>query len=352
MKTHAFIISLFSELKRRYEFNLGISELLAALRTVDDYLFDPTAENVKEMLGLLWCKSPEQMFELEQVWSMVMTTGAKTPDSDQVPRPDRPSTFRPDKDDDRPDMPETESQPLMSQPQTAPEWSALPVRAPFMPAVTDRHYELETYFPVSRRQMAYAWRYLRRPVPDGPYEVLDVPATITDFTRQGFFVRPVLRRRERNHARLLLLIDQGGSMMPMHRFSRDLVETARYESNLLEENVMVYYFHNVPGDHVYTDPHLTAPVPLDEVLRDCDPYTSVLIVSDAGAARGFRDLKRIRATTEFLFRLKQHSHHIAWLNPMPQERWAGTSAQIIGNVVGMFTMDEIDLISMFNQFEA
>jgi uncharacterized protein with von Willebrand factor type A (vWA) domain len=65
----------------------------------------------------------------------------------------------------------------------------------------------------------------------------------------------------------------------------------------------------------------------------------VLIVSDAGAARGSRRLERIGATTKLLGRLKLRTRLLAWLNPMPQERWEGTSAHMISCLVRMFQMD-------------
>lgn len=87
------------------------------------------------------------------------------------------------------------------------------------------------------------------------------------------------------------------------------------------------------------DPYLTKSVSRAEVFAHCSGYTSVLIVSDAGAARGHRSLQRIQATTEALFHLKQHTSLIAWLNPMPKERWSGSSAQIIAHLVLMYQMD-------------
>ncbi len=127
-------------------------------------------------------------------------------------------------------------------------------------------------------------------------------------------------------------------MAPLHRFSRDLVETAQPENSNIE-HVDVLYFHNVPGEFLYSDIHLTKPVPCEEVLGQCTGDTSVLIVSDAGAARGYRKLHRIQATTETLLHLRQHTNLIAWLNPMPQDRWSGSSAQIIAHLVPMFQMD-------------
>ncbi len=205
---------------------------------------------------------------------------------------------------------------------------------------TERRYELLAYWPISSRSMAYAWRYLRRPLADGPADILDVDATVERVAQQGFFLSPVYRRRERNHAHLLLVVDQGGSMVPMHRFSRDLIETAQPEQSGLAD-VDVLYFQNMPGQYLYADPHLTKSVSRARMFARCSSDTSVLIVSDAGAARGHRSLQRIQATTEMLFHLKQHTSLIAWLNPMPRERWSGSSAQIIAHLISMYQM-EID----------
>jgi len=130
-------------------------------------------------------------------------------------------------------------------------------------------------------------------------------------------------------------------MMPFHRFTRDLVETASAESFLLPENVQVFYFHNIPVEGVYRDVYLTDPIPLLEALVGCDSDTSVLIVSDAGAARGYRRQERIQETTRFLRRLRQRTTLIAWLNPMSQRRWMGSSAEILAYLVPMYAMDRL-----------
>ncbi|MGK7895404.1 MAG: hypothetical protein AB4372_17730 [Xenococcus sp. (in: cyanobacteria)] len=61
-----------------------------------------------------------------------------------------------------------------------------------------------------------------------------------------------------------------------------------------------------------------------------------MIFSDAGALRGGLSPKRINLTTAFLEQLRQEVRYLAWLNPMPKERWQGTSAEEIARNVGMF----------------
>jgi hypothetical protein len=187
--------------------------------------------------------------------------------------------------------------------------------------------------------MSYSWRYLRRTVEAGPAELLDVEATVQQTAQRGFYLEPVLQQRDHNQAQLVLLIDQNGSMMPLHQFTREVADTALYASGLPAGQVAVYYFQNVPADYVYHDVFLTQPVELKAVLAVCDSNTSVLVVSDAGAARGYRRLERIRATVRFLTQLRRTTQLCAWLNPIPVERWPGNSAEMIANLVPMFQMD-------------
>jgi uncharacterized protein with von Willebrand factor type A (vWA) domain len=219
----------------------------------------------------------------------------------------------------------------------APEFSLLPVKSSINLLEQTEDRDFKAYYPISRRYMVYSWRYLRRMVADGREDVLDVEGTIAKVCEQGFFLEPKYSRREQNHADLLLLIDQEGSMTPFHRFTRDLVETAQYESNI--EQVRVGYFHNVPAEYIYRDPYLTEKVLFASILAECDGNTSVLIVSDGGAARGDRRSERFSATAEVLWHIKQHTKLIAWLNPVPPERWQGTTAQFLAHLVQMYPLD-------------
>ena len=52
-----------------------------------------------------------------------------------------------------------------------------------------------------------------------------------------------------NHAHLLLIIDQEGSMTPFHPFVRDIVNTVQESSIKVE----TFYFHNTPVEYLYQD---------------------------------------------------------------------------------------------------
>jgi uncharacterized protein with von Willebrand factor type A (vWA) domain len=222
------------------------------------------------------------------------------------------------------------------------ELSTLPVKSPKPIVESSEDAEFQTHYPISRRFMVYSWRYLRRPVADGIKDVLDIPLTVSQTAQQGFFLQPFYRSREENHAHLLILVDQEGSMTPFHRFSQDLVETAQYESSI--ERVDVGYFHNLPAEYIYRDRFLTDKIALETVLSQCDSETRVLIVSDGGAARGYRRRERVSATTEVLWEIEQHTNLIAWLNPVPQLRWNSTTAKITSHLVPMFPLNQEGLI--------
>lgn len=341
------VLQTFLQLRRR-GFNLGIDEYLAGLSLISEapesLPYGQSLAILQQGLKMLWCTSRSERGQFDGIWEQALSAIAASPGvtiediASQTPTPPPP-----------PDLS------LLTQPPARPgpaqgrdPKQALadltpapqPVRAPFSPAEVDHSGDLQHYWPVSRRSMSYSWRYLRRIVPEGPPEVLDITATVRQTAEQGFYLEPVLTQRDYNRAELLLLIDQKGSMMPLHPFTREVADTARYESGLPREQVTVGYFQNVPGEFFYLDTFLTEPIERQTLLGRCNPNTSVLIVSDAGAARGYRRLDRIRMTIDFLSELRRFTQLYAWLNPLPADRWSGSSAEMIARLVPMFQMDQ------------
>jgi len=340
------VLETFLQL-RKSGFNLGLDEYFAglALVTGEGTPFAQNLDTLKRSLKAVWCTSPSEQRQFDPDWDKALaivqaatldtTETVDAPESSSSRSSVEPFPFTPA----RFDQTQLETKAEKSTPPTLDAVSQ-PVRAPFTPVELERPSELRSYWPVTRRFMSYSWRYLRRTVEAGPAEQLDVEATVQQVAQQGFYLEPVLRQGDQNRAQLLLLIDQNGSMMPLHPFSRAVAETALYNSGLPPGQVSVYYFQNVPADDVYYDVFLTQPVELNAVLAACDADTSVVVVSDAGAARGYRRLERIRATVRFLAHLRRTTQRCAWLNPMPAERWIGSSAEMIANLVPMFQMDQ------------
>jgi uncharacterized protein len=331
-----WITRLFLRLRQR-GYSLGVDEYRAALEAVECGYGD-SEEALLELVQILWCHSRSQQMQVIPIWQTLQRDMEK----EQLFRREVEVVTDADLGEQREEeyhtpLTETELVTEVRERSPLPDVSVLPIQAPFVPMERADILSLQNYFPVSRRSMVYGWRFLLRPVADGCRTVVDLGATIRRVTEQGYYLAPVYRRQQRNAARLLLLIDQNGSMMPFHRFARDLVETAKEESPL--QDVLVFYFQNVPADHVYQDVYLTSPVLMQDVLEQCDQDTSVLVVSDGGAARGYRRQERIQNTTRFLLKLGKRTTYIAWLNPMSRSRWVGSSAEILAYLVPMFQVD-------------
>jgi hypothetical protein len=194
------------------------------------------------------------------------------------------------------------------------------------------------YLPATQRQMKQSWRYLRHFVREGLAVELDVEATVRQIGRQGMLLYPVLLPRRINQVELLLLIDRDGSMVPFHSFSERLLKAAVQGGRLGKANV--YYFHNCPTEYLYLYPVHQDAVLIEDVVSQLRPsQTVVLIVSDAGAARGGFNPRRRRLTKKIVNQLGQQVRHIAWLNPVPRSRWASTTAGVISEFVPMFEIN-------------
>lgn len=170
----------------------------------------------------------------------------------------------------------------------------------------DPFIQSDEYFPLTRRQMKQSWRYLRRPVRQGPRVELDIEATINQIGHLGIFLEPVLVPLRINQAQLFFLIDQGGSMVPFHALSHRLADTALRGGRLGAANV--YYFHNWPEDSFYHDPSYLEAEPLQDMLAKLShEQTVVMIFSDAAASSGSYNERRIEQTERFLEHLRQHA---------------------------------------------
>jgi uncharacterized protein with von Willebrand factor type A (vWA) domain len=197
--------------------------------------------------------------------------------------------------------------------------------------------------PVSLRQMIVTWRRFRLACRFGPKVHLDFEATIAEKCRCGTLIEPVLVPARRNQARLLVLFDASPSMVPWRHIGKAVADSL-VPSQL--GHTAMYYFNNDPADDLFDSDQLTRPRLPQNVARE-HPGCALLVIGDAGAARGRTDRERARSTRRFI----QLAHDaswwpIAWLNPMPQSRWAGSSAARIATIPGiaMFELTEDGLV--------
>lgn len=205
------------------------------------------------------------------------------------------------------------------------EGTGLPVpRLPLSPALGE-DYVLHPQALIKPRDLTVLWRRYRRGTRGGPRTELDIDATVEERCRRGLLLRPACRPRRSNAARLLILADTSPSMDPWRPFLVSLAESLPFGRLARAETG---YFSNLPRRQLYARPDLRDPQPLGDVLRRFNG-AGLLIVSDAGSARGYLNRRRANQTADLLDELLTHCPAIVWLNPMPRARWAGTTAELI-----------------------
>ncbi len=207
-------------------------------------------------------------------------------------------------------------------------------------------FVVEPQAPVAERTLAILWRRLRSPSRTRHRigRDVDVAATIGDYCRHGALANLAYRPQRLNTARLLILADASPSMAPwsplLSALSRSLAHGRLQSSEL-------FYFSNWPRQLLFRTSLLTEPEPMERVLRD-NAGAALLILGDAGAARGTFDRRRLDATDAFLGRdCRRHElRPIVWINPVPRVFWAGTTAAALHqrSRASFLPLDETSLI--------
>ncbi|PSB54160.1 hypothetical protein C7B67_00075 [filamentous cyanobacterium Phorm 6] len=341
------LIELFSQL-REAGFPLGIGEYKLLLEALQKGFGTSDRTSLYRLCKTLWVKSTEDKRLFDYHFDLIVKESQEA-----IPAiPEKPEISAPETEDSgiietAPKLTEQTSERIISAPHPelieAIEDEVQAAKAVMQAtnkyeAISDRQFILTSeYFPVTRRQMKQSWRYLRRPVREGPPVELDVEATVNQIGRQGILLSPVLVPRRVNRSQLLLLIDRDGSMVPFHDLSQRLAETAVRGGRL--GTAGIYYFQNCPVEYLYHDPYQLEAEKIDRLLANLRPERSaMLIFSDAGAARGGYSEERVELTAAFLQQIKTKVRYVAWLNPMPESRWEGTTAGKVARLVPMFEM--------------
>jgi len=192
------------------------------------------------------------------------------------------------------------------------------------------------YSPIPKRKMVQIWRSLRMAGDRGNSKRINIPETVKNIAKAGLFLQPTYESGVSIGDRgLLIFADQRGSMVPFHDLTTSIIQAAVEGGGHKEAEV--FYFENYPLEVVYSASNGMATINLKAAFKAVSDHRSVaLIISDAGAARGKINPYRIEKTLEFIKLIRTKVAHVAWVNPMPFDRWVGSSAEIIAKYVDMF----------------
>jgi hypothetical protein len=360
------LLRLFHELRRR-SFLLGPDDLFAVHSLLAEGYGWSSRAALRNLCRALWAKSHDEQLVLDSLFDQLIKEEWRLSDATVGnPANDGPAAALPPVRSIDAEGSGLANTPLDPEVVSAP--GRLPrVRVPET-LLSTRPFVLVPQHPLGFRSIAQAWRRLRRPIRFGPATELDIEATIAHRARIGVATPPVLRPQRRNTARVLLLVDRHGSMAPFDDFVTEVARAIQQAAQLAHS--VIFYFHDLPSEGtsdaalahlqetmfptadavladiipmhsgwLYRDPELLRPVALSTVLRDHADARAVVVISDAGAARGRYDIARVLDSLALAMALRTAGATSAWMNPLPRSRWHSTTAGEIARHVAMFPLD-------------
>jgi uncharacterized protein with von Willebrand factor type A (vWA) domain len=214
-------------------------------------------------------------------------------------------------------------------------------------AMERRYKDYSQEGPLTEVQIGEALKRLRRMIPSGPKDVVNVDETIYETMRNAGEIEIIFDRRLSDRLKIILMIDNGGwSMDPYVEVVQTLFHYARSQF----KDLKIYYFHNTIYSRVWQDAERRyKPEPIDDFIRK-DPETRLIMVGDASMApyelmhtNGSIYIDEVEVGTgiERLKFLAKTFRHAVWLNPQREDEWRHTFT--VGMIWRVFPMFELTL---------
>lgn len=195
------------------------------------------------------------------------------------------------------------------------------------------------------RQIDLALRALRDIGRIGADAELDLEGTIDQTARNAGDLEVVFHPPRRNRAKVVLLMDVGGSMDPhaelVNRLFTAAARTGRFS------RFRSFYFHNCVYESVFEDAGFRKAVTVADLLATSDRDEKLVVVGDAAMhpAELLQPMGSIYARSstrqtglEWMRLLSDHFRRSAWINPEPESYWGQATVKLIRNVYPMYPL--------------
>jgi uncharacterized protein with von Willebrand factor type A (vWA) domain len=190
-----------------------------------------------------------------------------------------------------------------------------------------REYQnLDSDVELNTRNTKLALKKLRLWAREGAEEELDLDNTIRKTAANGGMLNIQMVPEKKNHVKVLLFFDVGGSMDPYIELCSELFSAAHAEFKHLE----YFYFHNCIYEGVWKDNALRwgHQTPTMDILNKFNSTYKVIIIGDAYMspyeivyAGGSVDFNNEEPGSVWIKRITDHFPNCVWLNPMEQVFW-------------------------------
>jgi hypothetical protein len=182
------------------------------------------------------------------------------------------------------------------------------------------------------RSLSVALKKLRRLTRNFGEPELEVEESIDKTCKNAGELELVFRPPRKNEARVLLLMDVGGSMDPHARLVEQLFSAASTLNAW--RKFEAFFFHNCPYETVFTKISTGEGFPTADLLRERPKETFLIIVGDADMAPSeltsrWGSLPYYKGAAYapglvWLHRLRSHFTRSIWLNPLAPKYWPGS----------------------------
>jgi hypothetical protein len=202
------------------------------------------------------------------------------------------------------------------------------------------------------RGMKIALRRLRRFAREGALDELDIDDTIQSTAKNGGWLDLRMVAERHNAAKVLLLLDVGGSMDAHVKRCEQLFSAAQSEFKHLE----YFYFHNCLYENVWRNNRRrrTEQIPTWELINSYNSEYKVVFIGDAHMSPyeivypGAGVEHYNEETGEIWFRRLLNAFPKAvWLNPLRQRAWPSSQSigmiqELLDNRMYPLTLDGLD----------
>lgn len=212
-------------------------------------------------------------------------------------------------------------------------------------AAQRRYRDYSGQGPLNQECIGEALKRLRKLVPAGAKDQINIHETISRTVKIGGEIDIVFEQRRKDRLKVIIAIDNGGwSMEPHVTVVQTLFDYARFQF----KDLRTYFFHNTIYDTLWQD-HTRSQRPFSiDAFENFDPESRFIIVGDASMAPyelssrdgsiHIRD-RSDRTSLACLKLLADTFSHSAWLNPIQKNKWTHSrSISLIGDIFPMFEL--------------
>ncbi|MBQ62521.1 MAG: hypothetical protein CMQ19_10660 [Gammaproteobacteria bacterium] len=186
------------------------------------------------------------------------------------------------------------------------------------------------------RGLKISLRRLRKLARTGAEDEFDIDTTIDKTAKNGGLLDIIMRPERHNTVKVLLLLDNGGSMDAHVKVCEELFSAARSEFKHLE----TYYFHNFIYDGLWKEHNRRMNERIDtwDILHKYTHDYKVIFVGDATMAPyeithsgGSVEHWNEEAGAIWMQRMMDGFDKVIWINPTPLDTWEYSTSVALTN---------------------